>query len=100
METREQMKRLMEKIQMPEEGIAQLLEAREQLEKADDWDVIVQTAEQVMAADGELSVLTQALAETEELVVGITSNNGDHRKVRKVSAQIREVLETENYNLE
>ena len=41
-----------------------------------------------------------ALAETEELVVGITSNNGDHRKVRKVSAQIREVLETENYNLE
>ena len=26
-ETREQMKRLMEKIQMPEEGIAQLLEA-------------------------------------------------------------------------
>ena len=32
METREQMKRLMEKIQMPEEGIAQLLEAREQLE--------------------------------------------------------------------
>lgn len=41
-----------------------------------------------------------ALAETEELVVGITSNNGDHKKVRKVSAQIREVLETENYNLE
>lgn len=66
MESREQMKRLMEKIQMPEEGIAQLLEAREQLEKADDWDVIVQTAEQVMAADGELSVLTQALAETED----------------------------------
>ena len=64
-ETREQMKRLMEKIQMPEEGIAQLLEARKELEEADHWDVIVQTAEQVMAADGELSVLTQALAETE-----------------------------------
>jgi len=41
-----------------------------------------------------------ALAETEELVVGITSNTGDHKKVRSVSAQIREVLETENYNLE
>ena len=64
-ETREQMKRLMEKIQMPEEGIAQLLEARKELEEADHWDVIVQTAEQVMAADGELSILTQALAETE-----------------------------------
>lgn len=64
-ETREQMKRLMEKIQMPEEGIAQLLEARKELEEADHWDVIVQTAEQVMAADGELSVLTKALAETE-----------------------------------
>ena len=64
-ETREQMKRLMEKIQMPEEGIAQLLEARKELEEADHWDMIVQTAEQVMAADGELSVLTQALAETE-----------------------------------
>lgn len=61
-ETREQMKRLMEKIQMPEEGIAQLLEARKELEEADHWDMIVQTAEQVMAADGELSVLTQALA--------------------------------------
>ena len=45
-ETREQMKRLMEKIQMPEEGIAQLLEARKELEEADHWDVIVQTAEQ------------------------------------------------------
>ena len=56
---------LMEKIQMPEEGIAQLLEARKELEEADRWDVIVQTAEQVMAADGELSILTQALAETE-----------------------------------
>ena len=33
-ETREQMKRLMEKIQMPEEGIAQLLEARKELEEA------------------------------------------------------------------
>ena len=64
-ETGEQMKRLMEKIQMPEEGIAQLLEARKELEEADHWDVIVQTAEQVMEADGELSVLTQALAETE-----------------------------------
>lgn len=64
-ETREQMKRLMEKIQMPEEGIAQLLEARKELEEADHWDMIVQTAEQVMAADGELSILTQALAETE-----------------------------------
>ena len=41
-----------------------------------------------------------ALAETEELVVGITSNSGDHKKVRSVSAQIREVLETENFNLE
>ena len=51
-ETREQMKRLMEKIQMPEEGIAQLLEARKELEEADHWDMIVQTAEQVMAADG------------------------------------------------
>ena len=30
-ETGEQMKRLMEKIQMPEEGIAQLLEARKEL---------------------------------------------------------------------
>ncbi len=41
-----------------------------------------------------------ALAETKELVLGITSNSGDHRTVRKVSAQIREVLGTENYNLE
>ena len=40
------------------------------------------------------------LAETDELVVGITSNSGDHRYVRKVSAQIRELLGTESYNLE
>ena len=41
-----------------------------------------------------------ALAETEELIVGITSNTGDHKKVRSVSAQIRKVLETKNYNLD
>lgn len=73
METKEQMKNLMEKIQMPEEGIRQLLCARDQLEKAGKWDVIVQTAQQVMAADGELSVLRKALEETEnrEEILGV-----------------------------
>lgn len=64
-ETKEQMTDLMATIQLPEEGIRQLLDAREQLEKEGHWDVIVQTAEQVMTADGELSVLTKTLAETE-----------------------------------
>ena len=64
-ETKEQMTDLMVTIQLPEEGIRQLLDAREQLEKEGHWDVIVQTAEQVMTADGELSVLTKTLAETE-----------------------------------
>ena len=64
-ETKEQMTDLMAMIQLPEEGIRQLLDAREQLEKEGHWDVIVQTAEQVMTADGELSVLTKTLAETE-----------------------------------
>ena len=64
-ETKEQMTDLMATIQLPEEGIRQLLDAREQLEKKGHWDVIVQTAEQVMTADGELSVLTKTLAETE-----------------------------------
>ena len=64
-ETKEQMTDLMETIQLPEEGIRQLLDAREQLEKEGHWDVIVQTAEQVMTADGELSVLTKTLAKTE-----------------------------------
>ena len=64
-ETKEQMTDLMATIQLPEEGIAQLLEARKELEEADHWDVIVQTAEQVMTADGELSVLTKTLEETE-----------------------------------
>ena len=58
-ETKEQMTDLMATIQLPEEGIRQLLDAREQLEKEGHWDVIVQTAEQVMTADGELSVLTK-----------------------------------------
>ena len=65
-ETKEQMTDLMATIQLPEEGIRQLLDAREQLEKEGHWDVIVQTAEQVMTADGELSVLTKTLEETEE----------------------------------
>ena len=65
-ESKEQMTDLMVTIQLPEEGIRQLLDAREQLEKEGHWDVIVQTAEQVMTADGELSVLTKTLAETEE----------------------------------
>ena len=64
-ETKEQMTDLMATIQLPEEGIRQLLDAREQLEKEGHWDVIVQTAEQVMTADGELSVLTKTLEETE-----------------------------------
>ena len=64
-ETKEQMTDLMATIQLPEEGIRQLLDAREQLEKEGHWDVIVQTAEQVMTADGELSVLTKTLKETE-----------------------------------
>ena len=64
-ETKEQMTDLMATIQLPEEGIRQLLDAREQLEKEGHWDAIVQTAEQVMTADGELSVLTKTLAETE-----------------------------------
>lgn len=64
-ETKEQMTDLMATIQLPEEGIRQLLDAREQLEKEGHWDVIVQTAEQVMTADRELSVLTKTLAETE-----------------------------------
>ena len=64
-ESKEQMTDLMVTIQLPEEGIRQLLDAREQLEKEGHWDVIVQTAEQVMTADGELSVLTKTLAETE-----------------------------------
>lgn len=64
-ETKEQMIDLMATIQLPEEGIRQLLDAREQLEKEGHWDVIVQTAEQVMTADGELSVLTKTLEETE-----------------------------------
>ena len=64
-ETKEQMTDLMAMIQLPEEGIRQLLDAREQLEKEGHWDVIVQTAEQVMTADGELSVLTKTLEETE-----------------------------------
>lgn len=51
-ETKEQMTDLMAMIQLPEEGIRQLLDAREQLEKGGHWDVIVQTAEQVMTADG------------------------------------------------
>ena len=45
-ETKEQMTDLMAMIQLPEEGIRQLLDAREQLEKEGHWDVIVQTAEQ------------------------------------------------------
>ena len=65
-ESKEQMTDLMVTIQLPEEGIRQLLDARQQLEKEGHWDVIVQTAEQVMTADGELSVLTKTLAETEE----------------------------------
>lgn len=64
-ETKEQMTDLMATIQLPEEGIRQLLDAREQLEKEGHWDVIVQTAEQVMTADGELSVLAKTLEETE-----------------------------------
>lgn len=64
-ETKEQMTDLMATIQLPEEGIRQLLDAREQLEKEGHWDVIVQTAEQVMTADGELSVLKKTLEETE-----------------------------------
>ena len=63
-ETKEQMTDLMAMIQLPEEGIRQLLDAREELEKEGHWDVIVQTAEQVMTADGELSVLTKTLEET------------------------------------
>ena len=41
-ETKEQMTDLMATIQLPEEGIRQLLDAREQLEKEGHWDVIVQ----------------------------------------------------------
>ena len=40
-ETKEQMTDLMAMIQLPEEGIRQLLDAREQLEKEGHWDVIV-----------------------------------------------------------
>ena len=50
-ETKEQMTDLMATIQLPEEGIRQLLDARGQLEKEGHWDVIVQTAEQVMTGN-------------------------------------------------
>ena len=41
-----------------------------------------------------------ALIETDEIVTGVTSNSGNHRKVREVSAKIREVLDAENKNLD
>ena len=64
-ETKEQMTDLMATIQLPEEGIRQLLDAREQLEKEGHWDVIVQTAEQVMTADGETFRSHKNTGETE-----------------------------------
>lgn len=64
-EAREQMAGLMEKIQMPEAGIRQLLDARDKLEKADQWNVITEIAARVMKADGEQTVLKKALEETE-----------------------------------
>lgn len=41
-----------------------------------------------------------ALIETDEIVTGVTSNSGNHRKVREVSARIREVLDAENKNID
>ena len=41
-----------------------------------------------------------ALIEKDNIVVGVTSNDSDHRNVREISARIRETLETENRNID
>ena len=41
-----------------------------------------------------------ALIEKDNIVVGVTSNDGAHRDVRDISARIRETLGTENRNID
>ncbi|MFR5703023.1 MAG: bifunctional precorrin-2 dehydrogenase/sirohydrochlorin ferrochelatase [Eubacterium ramulus] len=41
-----------------------------------------------------------ALIEKDNIVVGVTSNDSDHRNVREISARIRETLGTENRNID
>lgn len=41
-----------------------------------------------------------ALIEKDEIIVGVTSNDGDHRNVRNISVRIRETLGTENRNID
>lgn len=41
-----------------------------------------------------------ALIEKDEIIVGVTSNDGDHRNVRNISARIRETLGAENRNID
>lgn len=41
-----------------------------------------------------------ALIEKEEIVVGVTSNDNDHRSLREISARIRETLGAENRNID
>jgi hypothetical protein len=40
------------------------------------------------------------LIEKDNIVVGVTSNDSDHRNVREISARIRETLGTENRNID
>ena len=40
------------------------------------------------------------MIEKDNIVVGVTSNDSDHRNVREISARIRETLGTENRNID
>lgn len=41
-----------------------------------------------------------ALIEKDEIVVGVTSNDNDHRNLREISARLREMLGAENRNID
>ena len=40
------------------------------------------------------------MIEKDNIVVGVTSNDSDHRNVREISARIRETLGTKNRNID
>lgn len=67
MGTKEIMKSLMNQIEMPEDGVENILAAREKLEREGNWGKITKLADHVMEEDGNSTVLNQALEDVEHL---------------------------------